>query len=281
MKEILISIDVEEDVSVSLSGSYLGIEEGLPKLLDLFGEFHLKCDFFITGDVGERYPDKVKKLSKKGHGIGCHSYQHEILCDKSYKQQLVEITKATEILDESSKEDINVFRAPMFGINNDTLRVLEKLGYTIDSSILPGRVYRKWRLIKVFDYRKAPTHPYHPSRDNIINEGDLSILEIPITENPLNRSRPIGLGFLNYYGLEKTIDAVNAVNSDYVIFLIHPWEVVDLCDRYPKLGCDLDKACSSDTQILRQFLDYITNNYTPSNLGDIKGLHEKQGKGDD
>ena len=52
MKNITITIDVEEDCPPMLT-STRGMEEGLPKLLDLFKKEGIKATFFVTGMMAE------------------------------------------------------------------------------------------------------------------------------------------------------------------------------------------------------------------------------------
>ena len=56
MKNITITIDVEEDCPPMLT-STRGMEEGLPKLLDLFKKEGVKATFFATGMMAEQYTD--------------------------------------------------------------------------------------------------------------------------------------------------------------------------------------------------------------------------------
>ena len=50
------------------------IEAGTERLLDLLQEEDIKATFFVLGWVGDRYPEIVRKISKRGFEIGSHSY---------------------------------------------------------------------------------------------------------------------------------------------------------------------------------------------------------------
>ena len=271
-KQIIFTVDIEKDSLRYLKNSYRGIEEALPILLELFKEFNIVCDFFVSGDVVEKHHRIIKKLIHEEHNLGCHGYSHKLLCRRDLNYQLSDISKATKTIEKVTGFRPKMFRAPMFGANGDTIQVLENLDYVIDSSVLPGRILKKWKLFTIYDFRNVPREPYNPSNKDVTIKGNSPITEIPITENPINRGAPIGMGFLNYAGLEDTIKAINNVREDYITFLIHPWELVDLSKYYPNLPQGIYKICSSNRELFCDFISYIIEHYHVSNLED---LHEK------
>lgn len=261
-------MDVELDISMYLRGSYLGIEKGLPLFLSTLKNYNIEGDFFVTGDVCKRFPQAIKGICDEGNNIGCHGYDHTVqyYCKKNYEWQYEDISKATKVIEKITLIRPIMFRAPNFSTDGNTIKVLERLNYEIDSSILPGRVVRKWKVIPLIDFRSAPREPYHPSSRNIVERGNSRIVEIPITENPLSQGGPIGMGYLNYYGLERTINAIKKVNSNYVIFLVHPWELVNLRKYHLKLPECEHKLCSDDISTFIELLDILMKDYSFSTL---------------
>jgi peptidoglycan/xylan/chitin deacetylase (PgdA/CDA1 family) len=69
MRNITITVDVEEDCPPMLT-STRGMEEGLPKLLDLFKKEGVKATFFVTGTMAEQYPDLIYRIPREGHELG-------------------------------------------------------------------------------------------------------------------------------------------------------------------------------------------------------------------
>jgi len=108
--------------------------------------------------------------------------------------------------------------------------LLDQLGYRSDSSVLPGRHVRRWKVLPLLDHRDAPTDPYHPDLRSPCREGASAILEVPITPNPFAAGSPLGLGFLHYSGTEAVLQAISRVHSRYVVFLAHSWEMVSWQD---------------------------------------------------
>jgi hypothetical protein len=71
------------------------------------------------------------------------------------------------------------FRAGRFGAGNNTIVLLEELGYLVDSSVTPGI---DWNLPEGrANFLKAREQPYFPDKNNILKTGNSNILEVPIS----------------------------------------------------------------------------------------------------
>src|SRR5262249_37253944 len=81
------------------------------------------------------------------------------------------------------------FRAGRFGIDAPTMRELISAGYEVDTSVTPLDEHRD---DDGPDFRSAPQHPYRPARDSVVEEGDLPIVEIPVSIG-LTRRLPAAL----------------------------------------------------------------------------------------
>lgn len=80
------------------------------------------------------------------------------------------------------------YRAGRWGMVAEHLSVLERLGYRVDTSVIPWIDWRpKWGIPRTqggrggVDYRKAPRKPYHPSYRDVARPGAARILEVPVT----------------------------------------------------------------------------------------------------
>jgi peptidoglycan/xylan/chitin deacetylase (PgdA/CDA1 family) len=274
MKKLLLTIDVEQDIPSKLNGSYKGIES-LPQLLDLLKKMDIKASFFTTADVCIKYPEIMERIVTEEHQIGCHGYSHKELWFKTYKQQLKEIRKSTEVINNLLGIKPKIFRAPRFSVNEKTIRVLEELGYEIDSSVLPNNIVKELRgLITFHSHIGAHKVPYYPSSKNILEDGDTSVLEVPITENPMIKGAPIGAGFLNKYGIAKTFEVINEVKEEYLIFLIHPWELVDLSKYYPELDRWVLEICSENLNLYEDLFQLIQKSHLFCRFEDVFQKHK-------
>ena len=269
-------MDVEPDITRYVESGYLGIEKGLVAFLDLLKDHGITIDFFVTADVCRKFPEIMKRMMEEGHRIGNHGFDHSIpyYCQLSYQKQLADISKAGNEIEKIIDSKLKMFRAPNFSANQDTIRVLEKLDYDIDSSVLPGRHVKKWRMLTMYDFRNAPRVPYHPSSSTITDIGESPILEIPLTINPNLDGAPIGMGYLNISGLQKVKTTIDAVDSEYITFLIHPWELIDLRSSYPGLPDWVYDICSSDLKPLSSLLGLIQKDYDFTSLKEIRNVAE-------
>jgi len=115
-----------------------------------------------------------------------------------------------------------------------------------------GRRVKAKGLVTLVDSRVAPRDPYRPSRDDPALPGPSKLWELPVAENPLAPGGPIGLGYLNVYGVEKALEAIAQSAADPCVFLVHPWELID-----PAPGTIpewMRTGCTSDTSNLDAFL---------------------------
>jgi peptidoglycan/xylan/chitin deacetylase (PgdA/CDA1 family) len=110
--------------------------------------------------------------------LAAHTYPHNLPVDL-LDRQLRELTAAIE---ENLGVRPTTYRAGRNGFDGRTLPILERLGYTVDTSVDPlFNERRKGGMI--FD--GAPTFPYHPDYEDVRRPGASKILEIPITSATL------------------------------------------------------------------------------------------------
>lgn len=132
-----------------------GIEFGLPRLLDTLDEFSIKATCFVPGAVARDYPVQVREIAARGHEIGCHGNEHEILARFSKNEQRERLKRAKAVLEQISGQEVHGFRMPEGEINYDTLEVLEDLGFTYSSSLSDDDIPY---LYKGIDLVELPIH---------------------------------------------------------------------------------------------------------------------------
>lgn len=121
------------------------IEKPTKPILDLLNQYNQKATFFILGQVAEKYPELIKKISAFDHEIASHGYSHKPLCDLSEAELEKEIELSKNILKNIINKEIKGFRAPNFSINNKTkyaFKILEKYNFQYDSSVHPLSFYK-------------------------------------------------------------------------------------------------------------------------------------------
>jgi hypothetical protein len=149
MQNIALTIDVEQDVPPYLN-TWKGMEEGLPALLDLLSKHDIRATFFVTGQAAERFPELIKKVSRK-HEVACHGYRHERLDKLNRDEQFKRIALATKILADVTNQKILGFRAPNFKPNAYTFEILERLNYVYDSSCASYKICKNPHKSKIIE----------------------------------------------------------------------------------------------------------------------------------
>src|SRR5207247_9361247 len=125
--------------------------------------------------------------------VGSNGWDHDLLCQKSELQQRNDIDRATAVIQQVAGSQPRIFRAPNFSISGSALRYLASRGYRVDSSVMPERVARRWRILPLYDHRGAPLAPYTPSDRRAARKGDLPILEVPVAVDLDRPAPPLGL----------------------------------------------------------------------------------------
>lgn len=187
----------------------------------------IRSTFFLTVKLIEEIEDELKELIKKGNQVGCHGLTHgsdEKYSKLSYDEQFIRIERATIIM-ESFFGKVNAFRAPQSRISSATLKILDNLGYTSDSSISSQRIDLVSSNTNL-NYIFAPRMPYHPREDNIFRKGSLKILEIPISAIILpfisGTLSVFGLGFMKRFF--EVLYSESLRTGKPIVYLSHPIE---------------------------------------------------------
>lgn len=95
--------------------------------------------FFTTGQVARSNPELIRRLSRDGHEIACHTNEHEYIYDLSREEFKKNILESVSILKDCSGQDIAGFRAPNFSIDQScawAYQVLSECGLAYDASMI-------------------------------------------------------------------------------------------------------------------------------------------------
>ncbi|WP_456395528.1 polysaccharide deacetylase family protein [Thermococcus sp.] len=136
---VTLSFDVEHDCPPYLTTTR-GMEEGLPRILDLLAEKRVKATFFFTAEMARRFPGLVRRVVDEGHELGSHNYNHERLDRLSREEGKRAIEKSLEVL--RQYDDVLSFRAPNLQLPDYYYPILEENGVLVDSSKATYKGYR-------------------------------------------------------------------------------------------------------------------------------------------
>jgi len=117
------------------------IDNYLNRILEQLYKTNLKATFFCLGTVAREYPDIIKKISQKGHEIGCHSDMHNWITQLTPENFYQDTKLAIESLEDIIGKKVKGYRAPAFSIgenNKWALEILSELGIEYDCSVFPA-----------------------------------------------------------------------------------------------------------------------------------------------
>ena len=151
-QKVLISVDTEGPagslpVERMIYGQARdGKEYGIRFLMDFFEQESVKALFFVDiPEIADHGEEKISRvmldIAEQGHQVGVHVHPDHMadsarryLWQYSMEEQYEIIARCTEFYQKVLKKAPLSFRAGRYGANNDTLTVIEKLGYHYDMS---------------------------------------------------------------------------------------------------------------------------------------------------
>jgi peptidoglycan/xylan/chitin deacetylase (PgdA/CDA1 family) len=197
---VALTVDFEPDCPPYLSSTFRGIEEGGPKLLELFADARVPATYFTTGEVADGSPGAVRSLVAAGHELGCHGVTHTAFDRMDEPTARWEIDHSARLL--RGFAPVVSFRAPYLRFPERYVRLLEEHDFRLDSSL--ARYKRSYR---------APRAPTTLTRVPVSMTS--SVLRLPALVR----------------------DPWLASLRDPVVLFVHPWEFVDLRREKLRLDC--------------------------------------------
>ena len=209
------------------------LEEGMPKLLELYEVYNIKSTFFFTWYIAKKFPDVVKMIIPFGHEVASHGKSHlrengfDVMPFERQKRHLEESKK---LLEDISGQEVISFRAPALRVNNDTAQALIEAGYKIDSSIASQRfdLFLSFGGIKKLRGLFAPRLPYKTSNNNLYRKGEGPIIEVPVSASILPYIGTTMRVFPILSSIQSSfLNIENKFNGKPIVTYIHPTEFID------------------------------------------------------
>ncbi|MFK9090188.1 polysaccharide deacetylase family protein [Bacillus salipaludis] len=117
--------------------------EYTPQLLDLLKKYDVKATFFVVGSKVKSYPAIIKRMSREGHTIGIHHFEHIsswILSPFRLKKQLLMTEQAIR---ECTGEKVSFYRPPWGSFNLFSLLVSKRY-----NMVLWSHIFGDWKAAK-------------------------------------------------------------------------------------------------------------------------------------
>ena len=214
------------------TGEYV-LNQGMPRLLDLYDKYGVKATFFFTGYIAKLYPQVVKMAFERGHEVGSHGLSHEVnqaFDVLSPEEQLSHLKQSKQILEDIIGDQVISFRAPAARVDKGFAEILQEAGFKVDSSVSSQRLDMMFSFgaLKKLHWLTAPRKAYFAQSDNIFKKGDSDVLEVPILAfvfpyiGTFMRIAPELNRFTRWFLYCETL-----CNGRQFVFLTHPNEFID------------------------------------------------------
>lgn len=204
---LCVSIDCECDKGAGWRSQrplgFAGISEGIVGRLEpLFRAHGAKATYLLSPEV-IRDPKSAEALLALGSSceLGAHlhgeyaepgAHEPDVTQDfqRDYPREVEakKLAYLTDLFTRTFGRAPRSFRAGRFGIGENSIGILEELGYDVESSVTP---FMDWssKGSKGLSFLKAPTQPYRPDPSHPSRPGRSTLLEVPVTIRPRALSR--------------------------------------------------------------------------------------------
>lgn len=229
-----LTVDLEEWYHLDYLKGYDCRKTGvrvLPQIfdfLDMLDDEGVKVTFFCVGEIADENAGILREILRRGHALGCHGLDHELLTNKSLEQFVDETRRARAMIETAAGQPVTGYRASCFTMERDKLDALRELGFTYDSS--------KIRFAQHPLYRNLDLTGFTRPEDLVYIQGDFSEYEIP-TLDIRGYSIPIsGGGYLRLFPfwLLRILLGMYAKKHENFTLYVHPFELTDLPLPLPK-----------------------------------------------
>lgn len=276
MQKVLISIDTEGPAGKNPVDSLIfgraadSKEYGIRYLMKLFDKYHAKGLFFVdiaeAWDYGENEILRViKSIEELGHDVGVHLHPDHMndisrryLWQYSYDEQYEMLARCTDFYEKALGKSPLSFRAGRYGADDNTIRILERLGYKYDMSYFNGNRYCKI------------SSKYH---NKLFKIG--KIIEVPVTSfksfsTPFYERSDKLDSSMRISEFNHTISEMKKCSCvDVASFFVHSFSLLNWRKNpdYPKLDHNARKRFLSHLNLIDQDLD--TMFIAESDLSDV------------
>jgi peptidoglycan-N-acetylglucosamine deacetylase len=296
-----ISIDFESlyHYSVTLGLDHPDRDRDYERIVDrflaLFAELSVPATFFIVGDdirLKKLSPAVLRRMVDAGHELANHTMTHPHNFSRlSAAEKEAEIVGTGRLIEDATGQRVVGFRAPCLDVDEEIVDILERRGYTYESSVLPfylkqvqtfayGLMCRgRFRSTGSWLNSFAPGDPYTPEAGKLHKRGTRAITEMPIATVPFVR-----LPFYStvHFALgKKFFDLSYALlrqGRDHFTYELHSIDLAscdddDLRNRYPGIErhpC-LKQSLHDNTEFLRYAIRRFQEDYILKTLRDLVG----------
>ena len=249
--------------------------DGLDRYIELMDRYNIKATLFVLCSLLPLIKDKLKKYMQNGHRIELHGSSHKsptLLSDEEFRREMIE---SKEMIERELGITVKGYRAPLFSLDDNKLKILQDLGFRYDASKLDYTHARNVGTITVEYFKQFLNGAYKSASNNFY---EFSVL----TSSFFGKIFPIsGGGYLRLapWQFMKPIIENYIKSNDYYVFYLHPLDITEEkiphfnnlkpYDRY-YLSVGIKSYLQKVEQII---ICLIRNNYTFVTFNDLTHIY--------
>lgn len=226
-KTFFLTLDLEEwyhleyfkDLAEGRSGGMLA---ELGSFFDLLDNYEIKITVFILGELIEDHRELILEINRRGHEIGIHGWNHDLLHAKENDEFIKEVIRTKNELENLTGQHVVGYRAPCFSMSNDKFDLLNSIGIRYDSSFIQFAEHPLYGSMSMDNFEKVD--------DLIFRKSGVYEFELP-TLKFLGKSIPIsGGGYFRLFPkiIFRRLLALYFERSKNFNMYIHPFELTDI-----------------------------------------------------
>lgn len=218
----ILSFDIEEwfhlleNASTSTEKQWstfpVRIHNNIDRILNILDTTNTQATFFILGWIAQRYPELVRKISKK-YEIGSHTMMHELVWARDRENFRQDLDSSIKLLEDITGKPVKYFRAPGFSIRESepwAFEIIHECGIEIDCSAFPA------------GHGHGGMKKFGKAQPTIIEYNGCKIKELPICSHQIMGHNIIFSGGGYFRLLPYNIIKQWTSNKDYIMGYFHP-----------------------------------------------------------
>jgi len=111
------------------TGIQYGYREGIPRLLDLFDRYKIKCSAFISGNCVDLIPEIGTEIAQRGHECAAHGKMHDWQMQMSREDEYAFIKEGMDSVIRVTGQTPLGYNCKALRRSPQTLSILQELGF--------------------------------------------------------------------------------------------------------------------------------------------------------
>jgi polysaccharide deacetylase family protein (PEP-CTERM system associated) len=227
MKYAVLTLDVEDWYHLdyfdrSECNTNISLLDGLDVYVEFLKSLSLPSSFFVLGEIAEKKVEFFKSLSKAGHDVGSHGWNHVRPLTLTVDEFRADLYRSVAIMKDINDDKEFGYRAPCFSLDRERLDIVRDAGFSFDSSRIEFGDHPLYGSINMDGFENITKTIYRCGE----------FMEFEATTFPIMGKRiPIsGGGYLRLFPwiFMKTLISRYLKQNDLYVFYIHPFELSKL-----------------------------------------------------